>query len=128
MVVNLPKIIVPVDVFNGVNSPISWHFGRAPYFALVEVSEGQIKSITSIKNVGEHFGGRGKAKELILIYNPDIIIVRSIGPRALYSFQELGIPVLTGEVETVKEAIEAYFKGMLKPLTESCREARNPYI
>lgn len=120
------KIAIPVEKFEGEDSIISQHFGRAPVFAIVNIAKnGEVKSIEPVANTGSHFGGRGAALELVLGLNVDAIIVKGMGPRALQAFQENGVAVLTGEVDTVKEALNAYVKGNLLNLTEPCKEARH---
>lgn len=35
------KIIVPVDNENGLESTLAQHFGRAPYFTIIELDENE---------------------------------------------------------------------------------------
>ncbi|WP_455364527.1 NifB/NifX family molybdenum-iron cluster-binding protein [[Eubacterium] cellulosolvens] len=120
------KISIPVESFQGENSLIFPHFGRAPFFAVVTLNKDNIiEEITPIQNSGEHFGGRGAAEALALKLNIDAVIVKGMGPRGLQAFQEKGVSVLTGNVKTVKEAINAYSSGTLIRLTEPCREAQH---
>lgn len=119
------RLAIPVERFNGESSAISYHFGRAPMFALVTLNpDGRVESIESVPNVGEHFGGHGAAETLALRLNVDAVVVRGMGPRGIQVFREKGVAVLTGEVDTVGEALNAYIKGRLIALTEPCREAR----
>ncbi|MEM2106733.1 MAG: NifB/NifX family molybdenum-iron cluster-binding protein [Candidatus Bathyarchaeia archaeon] len=74
------KIIIPVERFEGKDSFISNHFGRAPEFALVEISENRsLRNISPVKNVEEHFGGHGTAERIVSNLKPDIIIVKGMG-------------------------------------------------
>ncbi|MGQ9543220.1 MAG: NifB/NifX family molybdenum-iron cluster-binding protein [Candidatus Bathyarchaeia archaeon] len=120
------KMVIPIENFDGMDSAISDHFGRAPKFALIEILEdGSVKSISPMDNVGEHFGGHGYVEELISELKPDTVIARGMGPKAMQVFQSLGVSVYTGNVRTVREAVEAYTAGRLLRLTEPCREARD---
>jgi len=120
------KIIIPIERFEGEDSPISNHFGRAPEFAFIEISEGgSLRNISLVENVGEHFGGHGSVEKIVLGLRPNILIVKGMGPRAMQIFQDMGVSVYTGDCSTVGEAIEAYFAGRLLKLTEPCREARH---
>jgi predicted Fe-Mo cluster-binding NifX family protein len=120
------KIVFPIENFDRENSIIFQHFGRAPNFALVTLTQnGKIESIESVQNVGEHFGGYGGAEALALRLNADAIVVKGMGPRGLQAFQERGITVLTGDVNTVGEAIDSYISDKLKVLIEPCEEARH---
>lgn len=120
------RILVPIERFEGENSLISQHFGRAPMFVLVNLtSDGRVKNITPMPNAGGHFGDHGTAELLALRFKPDIVVVKGMGPRGLRAFKEKGIQVFTGTINTVGEAVDAYLTGKLTPLTEPCREARH---
>ena len=122
----MAKLVIPIEVFERGDSLMSPHFGRAPLFAVVEIlRDGSVKSISPVENTGEHFGGHGAAEALVSQLQPDALVVKGMGPRGLQAFQSKGIAVFTGEVNTVKEAIDAYAGGRLVGLTEPCREARH---
>ena len=119
------KIVIPIERFQNQASRIFPHFGRAPLFALVTLTNDQeIEDINPVQNKGEHFGGHGAAEVLALNLNADAIIVKGMGPRGLQAFQKKGVGVFTGDVNTVGEAIDAYVKERLSALTEPCREAQ----
>ncbi|MFX0067958.1 MAG: NifB/NifX family molybdenum-iron cluster-binding protein [Promethearchaeota archaeon] len=120
------KIVIPVEEFAGDASRVSGHFGRAPLFVVVELSKNnEVINIDPVENVGEHFGGRGRASALIIDLKPDILVVKGMGHRAISLFQELGINVLSGDISSVGEAIDAYLDNKLTPLTEGCRDAHH---
>lgn len=122
------KLVIPVERFERENSTIFPHFGRAPLFTVVELLEdGSVKSISSVNNVGEHFGGQGGAETLVSGLQPDALVVKGMGPRGLQAFQSKGVAVFTGNVETVGEAIDAYVGGRLVGLTEPCKDARHQF-
>jgi predicted Fe-Mo cluster-binding NifX family protein len=120
------KIVIPIEELFEEKSVIFPHFGRAPNFAVAEVNEnGSLSSISYVKNTGEHFGGHGKAMNIVSAVKPDILVVKGMGPRGLQAFQDMGVSVMTGEVSTVGEAITDYMNGRLVELTEGCHEARH---
>ena len=122
------KLVIPVERFERENSTIFPHFGRAPLFTVVELLEdGSVKSISSVNNVGEHFGGQGGAETLVSGLHPDALVVKGMGPRGLQAFQSKGVAVFTGNVNTVGEAIDAYVGGRLVGLTEPCKDARHQF-
>jgi predicted Fe-Mo cluster-binding NifX family protein len=52
------RIMMPVEDNNGLEAKIAHHFGRAPYFALVEFDENQKTPKVKIEpNRSEHMGG-----------------------------------------------------------------------
>jgi predicted Fe-Mo cluster-binding NifX family protein len=120
------RIAIPVEDENGLDARLCEHFGRAPYFVVVELDEkGEISSYKTVPNSGEHFGGRGTAFDAIRRLEPKIVIVWGMGPRALSNFQSMGIAVLKANANTVKEVIAGYKENSLQELTEGCHEARH---
>ena len=120
------KLVIPIERFEEEKSTILPHFGRAPCFAVAELSEdGSVEAISSVDNIGGHFGGQGTAEILVSKLEPDVLVVKGMGPRGLEAFQSRGVAVYTGNVNTVGEAIAAYTSGKLAALTETCREARH---
>lgn len=118
------RIVVPTEDKSGLNAKLAGHFGRAPYFAVVDLDEnGEFSSVRTVPNVGEHFGGGGHAHDFILDLNPNAIIVYGMGPRGLSGFQNAGVAVLQANANTVKEVIIAYKDDKLQELTEGCHHA-----
>jgi len=120
------RIVIPAEDSNGLDARLSEHFGRAPYFIIVELDEGgNIVNIQSVSNESEHFGGVGRPPDRILQLRPSAVITYEMGPRALRIFQDAGVAVLRANAGTVKEAVEAYRQGRLEELTEGCYRARH---
>lgn len=120
------KIIFPIEDLFEERSVIFPHFGKAPNFAIAEVREnGTLSSISYFKNTGEHFGGHGKAMTIVSAVKPDVLVVKGMGQRGLQAFQNMGVSVMTGDVNTVGEAIDDYINGRLVELTEGCHDARH---
>jgi predicted Fe-Mo cluster-binding NifX family protein len=120
------RVVIPAEDGNGLNARLSEHFGRAPYFIVVELDdEGNVSSIQTVPNESEHFGGFGRPPNRILQFKPNAVITYGMGPRALSIFQEVGVAVLKANANTVKEVIEAYRQDKLEELTEGCYHARH---
>lgn len=120
------KIVIPVEDANGLNAKLSQHFGRAPYFAAVELDEnGKVLNLQMVPNKSEHFGGMGKPPEIILSLKPNAVITYGMGFRALNMFQSANVAVLQTSKDFVKDVIEAYNRDELVELTEGCHEARH---
>jgi len=120
------KIVIPVEDANGLNAKLSQHFGRAPYFAAVELDEnGKVLNLQMVPNKSEHFGGMGKPPEIILSLKPNAVITYGMGFRALNMFQSANVAVLQTSKDFVKDIIEAYNRDELVELTEGCHEARH---
>ena len=114
------RVVIPTLGDEGLQAQVSEHFGRAPYFTVVDLEEKEVQKIKAVANSGSHFGGRGHPHEEILAHHPQVIITRGMGPRALLGFAEAGVVVLESEAVTVEEALTAYKEGRLRKLTEGC--------
>lgn len=120
------KVIVPVERYEGLKSVVAQHFGRAPFFAVVELDDdGIVKDVKMMENTGEHRGGGMSVENLIGGLKPDAVIVKGMGPRGLNAFQSQGVAVFTGDATTVEGLTQALVQGQLRGLTEACREARH---
>jgi predicted Fe-Mo cluster-binding NifX family protein len=120
------RIVVPVVSDNGLDSQIAEHFGRAPYFAVVELDEsGNVSNMKTVPNVGEHAGGMGQSHDHIVKLKPNAIVVYGMGPRGLTAFQDAGVAVLRADGNTVREVIAAHNEDRLQELTEGCHEAHH---
>jgi len=118
------KIVIPVEDTSGPEAKIAEHFGRAPYFAQIELnSKKQIVNIKTEPNTGEHMGGTGHPHENLLSMNPSVIIACAMGPGGLNSFQNAGIKVLKAEGNTVNEIMSNFREGKLQELTGGCPHA-----
>jgi predicted Fe-Mo cluster-binding NifX family protein len=120
------RIVVPAASQEGLNASLAEHFGRAPYFAVVDLNDnGDIANVKTVPNVGEHAGGMGQAHDHILELQPNAIIVYGMGPRGLNTFQDAGVAVLRANAKTVGEVIVAYKGDKLQELTEGCEHAHH---
>lgn len=117
------KIIIPILENKGMDSKISSHFGRAPFFALYDSEKDKLEII---ENKSEHFGGMGTPVDILLKYKPDIVFAIGIGPRAAELLKSYNIRIETGDFQTVREIIEN--KDKLKQLEEICKHSRKGLI
>jgi predicted Fe-Mo cluster-binding NifX family protein len=120
------RIVVPAVDKSGLNAQLAEHFGRAPYFAIVELDEnGEVAEVKTVPNIGEHAGGRGQTHDNILELQPNAIIVYGMGPRGLTTFQSAGVAVLRANANTIGGVIAAYKDDKLQELTEGCHHAQH---
>lgn len=121
------RILMPVIEDSGLQSRLAEHFGRTPYFSILELDEkGAVKGQEVVPNAGEHFGGGGRRADYILKLKPNVIIVHGMGPRGLQAYQSVNVAVLRAKGDTVEKVFEAYSNNELEELTRGCHEARNP--
>ena len=120
------KLVMPVEDTNDLSARLSRHFGRAPYFAAVELDEnGRVVGIKMVPNRSEHFGGKGRPPDIIMSLRPTAVITYGMGPRALSLFQNANIAVLQANSPIIRELIEAYNRDELVELTEGCHQAKH---
>ena len=119
------RIMMPVEDETGLDAQVAHHFGRAPYFAVVELDENQkAPKVKTEINRSEHMGGApGHSHESFLALKPEIVVAYSMGPGALSTFQDAGIKVLEATANTVKGNIESFKEGKLKELVARCEHA-----
>jgi predicted Fe-Mo cluster-binding NifX family protein len=120
------RIVVPVSDERGIDARLSEHFGRAPYYAIIDLNdEGQVIDQETIENTSEHFGGVGHPPDRILQLQPKALITYGMGPRALRIFQSANVAVLRTNVNTVRDVIRAYINDELEELTHGCQHAQH---
>ncbi len=100
----------------GLGAKISDHFGRCPYFTLVEVEDEkcEIKNTEVIENPYYNDHAVGAVPGFINKQNVNIMVSGGMGRRAQGFFEEFGIKTVTGFSQTVETAVEKYFEGKLE--------------
>jgi predicted Fe-Mo cluster-binding NifX family protein len=116
------RIAISVEDDNGLDSVVSHHFGRCPYFVLVNVDGEEIREVQVIDNPYYAQHQPGMVPGYINSQHADVMISGGMGRRAIAFFQEYGINSATGANGTVKAAIEDYLRGNLST-AEPCRES-----
>ena len=120
------RIIIPTEDESGLEAKVAQHFGRAPFFAVIDLDEkGQVKAVKTEPNTGEHMGGTGHPHEKLHALKPDAIIAYGMGPGGLQSFGASGVKVLQAVDPTVKATVESFKQGKLAPLTTGCEHAHH---
>ena len=106
------RIVIPTLNEGGLDAQLSEHFGRAPFFTVVDLDEdGHVTDQKTIANESEHFGGVGLPPDRILQLKPSALVTYGMGPKALTIFQEAKVAVLRTNASTVREVIAAYNKN-----------------
>lgn len=119
------KIAIVTD--DGVN--VSKHFGRAPYFLVVELNgslikekklvpklgHGQFHGIHEDESKGPHLGSDRKHAEIIKpIADCKVVICGGMGMGAYQSMMLNGIQPIITTLDTVEEVLDAYIKGKIE--------------
>lgn len=107
------RIAISAETNNGLDSTIGQHFGRCPYFALVDMEGNEVKEINVIEN--PFFAGHevGQVPGFIHEQGANVMLSGGMGGRAIQFFTQFGIDTATGARGTVKEALAEYLAGNL---------------
>jgi len=116
------RIAISVESNNGLESTLSQHFGRCPYFALVDLEGNEVKEINILDN--PFYAGHqvGQVPGFIHEQGANVMLSGGMGGRAIQFFDQFGIDVATGARGTVGEALTDYLAGNLRgsaPCAES---------
>lgn len=116
------RIAISSDDPQGLDSTISFHFGRCPYFTLVDVEGTTIVSVQTIANPYYPNHEPGQVPGFIHSQGANVMLTGGMGGRAIDFFRQYGIQTATGAGGTVRQAVEHYLGGGLQgaaPCTES---------
>ncbi|MBN1889907.1 MAG: NifB/NifX family molybdenum-iron cluster-binding protein [Thermoflexales bacterium] len=116
------RIAISADDGRGLDSIVSPHFGRCPYFILVDVEERQVKHVQAVSN--PHYGNHqeGQVPAFIHEQGADVMLAGGMGRRAIGFFEQYNIQAVTGAYGTVRQSLESYLGGQLQGAAP-CRES-----
>lgn len=116
------RVAVSADDQNGLDSVVSPHFGRCPYFILVDLYGSEVQQVTAVENpyYGRH--QPGQVPRFIRQQGADVMLTGGMGRRAIGFFEEYGIQAVTEASGTVRRSLERYLGGELQG-AEPCRES-----
>jgi len=110
----LKRIVFACEDDKGLNSEVSMHFGRCPYFLLVDIEEEEILKVSVIKNPYFENHVPGKVPQFIKERDAHVMIAGGMGHRAVELFNNYGIEVATGAGGKVEDVLKEYLAGRLK--------------
>ena len=116
------RIAVSAETNQGLESQVAHHFGRCPFFALIEVEEGEIQSTVLIDNPFYAAHQPGEVPGFIHQQKADVMLSGGMGGRAIQFFNQFGIEAATGAAGTVAHAVACYLEGKIKGAS-SCAES-----
>lgn len=116
------RIAISTDDSSGLDSVVSPHFGRCPYYVLVDLDGREVDGVDAVENpyYGQH--RPGQVPGFIESQGAEVMLAGGMGRRAIGFFQRYGIQTVTGASGTVRRALERYLDGELQG-AEPCRES-----
>ncbi len=116
------RIAFAADTNEGLDSTISAHFGRCPYYVFVDVEDGEVRNVEVTENPFYYdHGAPGQVPGFIANRGVDVMVSGGMGPRAIGFFEQLGVQAATGASGRVRDVLKAYLRHELQG-AEPCDE------
>lgn len=116
------RIAISSEENQGLESRVSSHFGRCPFYVLVDIEEREISSVSSVENPFFSQHQVGQVPGFIQSKGVDVMLTGGMGRRAIAFFEQFNIKPVTGAQGTVAQALEQYLGGALQ-VAEPCAES-----
>lgn len=112
-------VAIPSSSPGGLESGTGMHFGHCEVFTLVEVDEGQIKSVRVLENPPHQEGACLAPVNRLAEQNVNVLLAGGMGMRPLMGFHQAGINVYhAASYPTVGEAVKAFAEGRLQAFSD----------
>jgi len=108
------KVAIPTDSIGGLSDIVFNHFGMAPTYTVVEISENKIGKVEVIDNTSDHFGGSESPVDLLQKKNVGIVICSNLGPHAMEILRCQGFDLFFTKREKVQDVVNKFIKGELE--------------
>lgn len=106
---SVEKIAVTAEIDNGLESPVSGHFGHCSAFIVSTVRDGEIIKVESVPN-GSHNSCDEPVNRLADL-GVSVLITMGMGMRPFMAAQQVGLTVVRGESGTAGQAVQNYLAG-----------------
>jgi len=116
------RIAISADDSRGLDSVVSPHFGRCPYYVLVDLDGREVRQVSAVENPYHGHHQPGQVPSFINSQGVNVMLAGGMGRRAIGLFQQYGIQAATGASGSVRHALEQYLGGDLQG-AEPCRES-----
>jgi predicted Fe-Mo cluster-binding NifX family protein len=116
------RIAISAGESKGLDSPVSPHFGRCPFFVLVDVEGQEVKAIQTVPNPYYGHHEPGQVPGFVHSQKADVMLTGGMGGRAVGFFGQYGIQAVTGAAGSVRHALEQFLSGDLAGAAP-CRES-----
>ena len=114
------RIAVPSMETGGLDGQRAGHFGHCDVFTLVDVENGQIKSVSTIANGTHVQGGCMVPVNLLAGHKVNALIVGGIGMRPLMGFRQVGIDVYhDADRPEIRPVVEDLIAGKLQKIEDN---------
>jgi len=116
------RIAVPAGESEGLDSMVSPHSGRCPYFVLVDFEERKVTTVRTVPNPHHNQHQPGQVPGFIHSQKVDVMLTGGIGGCAITFSQQYSVQAMTGAPGTVRHTLEQYVGYRLEE-SEPCRDS-----
>lgn len=112
-------IVVPVQDSAGLDSRISDHFGRSPYFIFIDWRDDQPASWFVVENPGARLEKRRgiESAHLLARHKADVLVAREVGEGPYHVLRDSSIQILDlNRKSDIKEILKAFSRNELRSL------------
>lgn len=111
------RVVFPTDENMGFLSKRGAHFGKAKFYTIVTLENGEIADVEGKENSGHEAGVCGNAVSNIMSLKPDALVVSGIGASPAAGFEKAGLSVyIDTNSETIEMSIKCLVSNDLKQL------------
>ncbi len=116
------RIVVSSDSDSVLESSVSHHFGRCPFFTVIDIENNEITHAKAVENPYFNAHSPGQVPAFIKELGADVMITGGMGGRAIRLFGSYGIECSTGALGSVRSAVMQCISGNLSA-PAPCRES-----
>ena len=102
------RVAVPAGEYKGLDSMVRPHFGRCPYFVLVDFEERKVKTVRTVLNPHHNQHQPGQVPSFVYSQQIDVMLTDGMEGRALAFSQQYSIQAMTDAPGTVRHTLEQY--------------------
>jgi predicted Fe-Mo cluster-binding NifX family protein len=116
------RIVVSTETNAGLDAPVAGHFGRCPFFTLVDLDEDRVQAVQAVANPYFPNHEPGQVPKFVHSQGAHVMLTGGMGGRAAAFFEQYGIRPVTGASGTVRQALASFQAGELggwAPCSES---------
>ena len=118
------KIAVPAQD-GDLGAKVDVRFGRAKCFVLVDPDTWEFEVADNKQNIQAPAGAGIQAAQIVANHGANVVIAGNCGPNAFRTLKAADIKVFAGLDGTVREVVNSYKNGELKPVEGANVEAHS---